>query len=132
MPQALCPYCDFNSHRASGDIPETAYIAALLSDLDQDAHWLQARPLQVFLLAAVRPAYSAWRFETFKGLKERIDFVDDIEITMEANPGSFEAKKFAGYRHVGINRLSLGVQVSTTSNCSYWGASTAGTKPQRP
>ncbi|MEK9711150.1 MAG: radical SAM family heme chaperone HemW [Thalassolituus sp.] len=107
-----CPYCDFNSHQAGSDIPEAAYIAALLSDLDQDLHWVQGRSIQSIFFGGGTPSLlSAEAYgQLFTGLKARLNFADDIEITLEANPGTFEAEKFAAYRQTGINRLSVGIQ----------------------
>jgi len=112
-----CPYCDFNSHeikshKADGIIPETEYVQALLDDLEADLPWVQGREIQTIFIGGGTP--SLLSVEAYKnllaGLQEKVTFVKDIEITMEANPGTFEAVKFAGYRKLGINRLSIGVQ----------------------
>ena len=112
-----CPYCDFNSHKADEHLPEQEYVAALLADLDVDLNWLasqgaEVRPIQSIFIGGGTPSLlSVESYQTlFDGLKQRLDFVDDIEITMEANPGTFEADKFKGYRQIGINRLSIGIQ----------------------
>ena len=107
-----CPYCDFNSHEAGSDIPETEYIQALLDDLDQDLHWVQGRPIESIFFGGGTPSLlSAQAYETlFTGLTEKLTFSPDIEITLEANPGTFEADKFKAYRQLGINRLSMGIQ----------------------
>ncbi|WP_283788678.1 radical SAM family heme chaperone HemW [Bermanella sp. WJH001] len=112
-----CPYCDFNSHKADATLPEKEYVCALLDDLDIDLAWLQqqgieSRPIQSIFIGGGTPSLlsvAAYE-ELFSGLKKRLQFVDDIEITMEANPGTFEAEKFKGYRELGINRLSIGIQ----------------------
>lgn len=112
-----CPYCDFNSHKADQALPEAAYIAALLDDLDRDLHWLTemgvpARPIDSIFFGGGTPSLlsvEAYR-QFFHGLKQRCEFSPDIEITMEANPGTFEAEKFKGYHELGINRLSIGIQ----------------------
>ncbi|MDK2779658.1 MAG: radical SAM family heme chaperone HemW [Pseudomonadota bacterium] len=107
-----CPYCDFNSHQAQGDLPEQEYIAALLADLDQDLVWVQGRAIRSIFIGGGTPSLlsaAAYR-ELFAGLQQRLTFADDIEITLEANPGTFEAEKFAAYRALGINRLSIGIQ----------------------
>ncbi len=107
-----CPYCDFNSHQAAADLPEDAYIDALLEDLKQDLHWVQGRPVSTIFFGGGTPsllsadAYS----RLFSGLRQHLTFTPDIEITLEANPGTFEAEKFADYRRLGINRLSMGIQ----------------------
>ena len=107
-----CPYCDFNSHKAEEHIPETEYVQALLDDLEADLPWVQGREIQTIFIGGGTP--SLLSVEAYKnllaGLQEKVTFVKDIEITMEANPGTFEAEKFAGYRKLGINRLSIGVQ----------------------
>lgn len=107
-----CPYCDFNSHKAEDTLPEKEYIKALLADLDADLHWIQGRPIESIFFGGGTPSLlSAKAYEKlFQGLKKRLTFSDDIEITLEANPGTFEAKKFAAYRKLGINRLSMGIQ----------------------
>tara|TARA_R110001583_G_scaffold148872_1_gene300757 strand:+ start:1289 stop:2473 length:1185 start_codon:yes stop_codon:yes gene_type:complete len=107
-----CPYCDFNSHKAEEHIPETEYVQALLDDLEADLPWVQGREIQTIFIGGGTP--SLLSVEAYKnllaGLQEKVTFVKDIEITMEANPGTFEAVKFSGYRKLGINRLSIGVQ----------------------
>jgi oxygen-independent coproporphyrinogen-3 oxidase len=107
-----CPYCDFNSHKADAELPEAAYIKALLDDLDQDLPWVQGREIQTIFFGGGTPSlFSASAYQTlFDGLKKRLTFAADIEITLEANPGTFEADKFAAYRQLGINRLSMGIQ----------------------
>lgn len=107
-----CPYCDFNSHKADDSLPEKEYIAALIADLDQDLPWIQGRPVESIFLGGGTPSLlSAKAYDKlFRELKKRLNFSADIEITLEANPGTFEAKKFADYRKLGINRLSIGIQ----------------------
>lgn len=107
-----CPYCDFNSHKAEEHIPETEYVQALLDDLEADLPYVQGREIQTIFIGGGTP--SLLSVEAYKnllaGLQEKVIFTNDIEITMEANPGTFEAVKFSGYRKLGINRLSIGVQ----------------------
>lgn len=107
-----CPYCDFNSHESQGDIPEADYITALIEDLKQDLHWVQGREIQSIFFGGGTPSLlSAKAYDTlFDGLTRHLSFSDNIEITLEANPGTFEAEKFNGYRRAGINRLSMGIQ----------------------
>ncbi|MEC7545968.1 MAG: radical SAM family heme chaperone HemW [Pseudomonadota bacterium] len=107
-----CPYCDFNSHESQGDIPEADYITALIEDLKQDLHWVQGREIQSIFFGGGTPSLlSARAYDTlFDGLTRHLSFNDNIEITLEANPGTFEAEKFNGYRRAGINRLSMGIQ----------------------
>ncbi len=107
-----CPYCDFNSHKAGSDIPEDDYIQALLADLDADLQYVQGRHIGTIFFGGGTPSlFSAAAYNTlFAGLRQRLDIATDAEITLEANPGTFEAEKFAGYRDAGINRLSIGIQ----------------------
>lgn len=108
-----CPYCDFNSHSAKDRLPENAYIFALLDDLDTDlAHFAVDRRLQSIFIGGGTP--SLFAPESFArlldGIRQRMSFADTIEITLEANPGTFESAKFKEFNALGINRLSIGVQ----------------------
>ncbi|KXU38979.1 YggW family oxidoreductase [Ventosimonas gracilis] len=107
-----CPYCDFNSHKVPGELPEQEYIKALLLDLDTELKKVQGRELvSIFFGGGTPSLFSAKAFDSLlQGIKQRLCFADDIEITLEANPGTFEQEKFSAYRALGINRLSLGVQ----------------------
>jgi oxygen-independent coproporphyrinogen-3 oxidase len=107
-----CPYCDFNSHAAPEQLPETAYVDALLDDLEADLPLSSGRPLQSIFIGGGTPSlFSAEAIDRLlQGVASRIALTDDIEITLEANPGTFEQARFEGYRAAGINRLSIGVQ----------------------
>ncbi len=108
-----CPYCDFNSHEFEAELPETEYISALLTDLDQDLQYYQeSRPISSIFIGGGTPSlFSAQALESLLlGIEKKINFTDDIEITLEANPGTFESDKFSAFRAIGINRLSIGVQ----------------------
>ncbi|MFC3283877.1 radical SAM family heme chaperone HemW [Litchfieldella rifensis] len=109
-----CPYCDFNSHGVGhgAELPERAYLAALLADLDDDLSLAQGRELiSVFIGGGTPSLMSPWFYDRlFTALAERLPLARDIEITLEANPGTVEQERFTGYRAAGINRLSLGVQ----------------------
>ena len=107
-----CPYCDFNSHAAGPSLPEDEYVAALLADLDQDLAQAQGRELTSIFFGGGTPSlFSASALgRILEGVERRIGFAGDIEITLEANPGTFEQAKFSAYRRLGINRLSIGVQ----------------------
>jgi len=107
-----CPYCDFNSHERQTELPERAYLDALLTDLDQDLHWVRGRPIEAIFIGGGTPSLMSADFYAalFDGLRHRVSFSDDIEITLEANPGTLETGRFAGFRAAGINRLSIGVQ----------------------
>lgn len=107
-----CPYCDFNSHAAGPSLPEDAYVTALLADLECDLDQAQGRKLSSIFFGGGTPSlFSPSALgRILHGLEQRIGFTDDIEITLEANPGTFEQDKFRDYRSLGINRLSIGVQ----------------------
>lgn len=107
-----CPYCDFNSHKADEQLPEKDYLNALIADLQQDLIWVKGRDIQSVFIGGGTPSLLSAEFYTalFSRLNEQLTFAPDAEITMEANPGSFEAAKFADYRSLGINRLSIGIQ----------------------
>lgn len=107
-----CPYCDFNSHAASPELPETAYVDALLADLEQDLKHVHGRELTSIFFGGGTPSlFSAEALgRLLDGVEQRIKFARDIEITLEANPGTFEQAKFRAYHQLGINRLSIGVQ----------------------
>jgi oxygen-independent coproporphyrinogen-3 oxidase len=106
-----CPYCDFNSHERS-EIPEQAYLAALLEDLQGDLDYVQGRAIQSIFFGGGTPSLMSGDFykTLLTHLRETIGFADDIEITLEANPGTVEQGRFEQYRAAGINRLSIGVQ----------------------
>jgi oxygen-independent coproporphyrinogen-3 oxidase len=107
-----CPYCDFNSHEAGPLLPEAEYVEALLADLRQDLSFVQGRPVHsVFLGGGTPSLFSPEAYaRLFSGLRRELEFADDVEITLEANPGTVEQEKFRAYRELGINRLSIGVQ----------------------
>ena len=107
-----CPYCDFNSHAAGPTLPEEEYVDALLADLDADLQHVHGRPLTSIFFGGGTPSLFSDRAlgRLLEGVERRIAFAPDIEITLEANPGTFEQAKFKGYRSLGINRLSIGVQ----------------------
>ena len=107
-----CPYCDFNSHAAGPTLPEQEYVDALLADLDQDLPHVHGRALTSIFFGGGTPSlFSAKALgRLLAGVERRIPFAADIEITLEANPGTFEQAKFRDYRALGINRLSIGVQ----------------------
>ncbi len=107
-----CPYCDFNSHAAGPELPEAAYVAALLEDLQQDLAWVQGRKLTSIFFGGGTPSlFSANAMQQIlTGVEQLIPFQPGIEITLEANPGTFEQEKFTGFRQTGINRLSIGMQ----------------------
>jgi putative oxygen-independent coproporphyrinogen III oxidase len=107
-----CPYCDFNSHQKDGELPEQEYIDALLEDLAQDSAYIQNRTLlSIFIGGGTPSLFSAKGFDYLLNKINRvIPFENSIEITLEANPGTFEQQKFSDFRRAGINRLSIGIQ----------------------
>jgi len=107
-----CPYCDFNSHVFKGALPEADYVAALLADLDADLPLVGARRVETVFLGGGTPSLFAAESiaALFDGIRARVALADDAEITLEANPGTIEHGRFAGYRDAGINRISLGAQ----------------------
>jgi oxygen-independent coproporphyrinogen-3 oxidase len=115
-----CPYCDFNSHE--GD-PQDDYIAALIRDLDCDLKYLQNRQIHSIFIGGGTPSLMSVNDvkELFKGLRQKLSIPKNIEITLEANPGTFDANKFAQFKEVGINRLSIGVQSFNNKNLEFLG-----------
>ena len=106
-----CPYCDFNSHERK-QLPEQEYVDALLRDLDTEVDGAQGRRLSSIFFGGGTPSLFSPEAigKILEGVQQRIAFDDDIEITLEANPGTVEAGKFEGFRAAGVNRLSIGVQ----------------------
>jgi oxygen-independent coproporphyrinogen-3 oxidase len=107
-----CPYCDFNSHVAPERLPQDEYIAALLDDLDQDIALAAGRSISSIFFGGGTPSlFSPESIDAFlSGVRSRIAFDADIEVTLEANPGTIEHGRFAGYKGAGITRVSLGAQ----------------------
>ncbi len=107
-----CPYCDFNSHEASGDAPERRYVDAIISDLDHSLPKIWGRRVySVFFGGGTPSLFSAQAIdEILAAVRARVTLDVEAEITLEANPGTFEAEKFRGYREAGVNRLSIGIQ----------------------
>jgi putative oxygen-independent coproporphyrinogen III oxidase len=107
-----CPYCDFNSHALKNELPEEAYVAALIQDLDENLHYIQDRPLASIFFGGGTPSlFSASAIAAIlEAVQKRIQCPPEMEITLEANPGTFEQQRFKDYRFIGINRLSIGVQ----------------------
>lgn len=107
-----CPYCDFNSHQANNDIPEAEYVNALRFDLQQDQILAQGRKLTSIFFGGGTPSMLSAQAigQILNDAEKIIGFETDIEITLEANPGTFEQEKFSGFRAAGVNRLSIGIQ----------------------
>jgi oxygen-independent coproporphyrinogen-3 oxidase len=107
-----CPYCDFNSHELHGPLPEQAYVDALLADLEQDLPRVWGRRIDSMFIGGGTPSlFSAEALERLlSGLRARLPLRPEMEITLEANPGAVEQGRFAEFREIGVNRLSIGVQ----------------------
>ncbi|PQJ88320.1 radical SAM family heme chaperone HemW [Aliivibrio sifiae] len=111
-----CPYCDFNSHALKTTIPEAQYISALIDDLDTDLarYDMENEPRKlhsIFIGGGTPSLITAPEIKRLLiEIEKRLPFADDIEITMEANPGTVEAGRFIEYREAGVNRISIGVQ----------------------
>ena len=110
-----CPYCDFNSHEASGGLPEQAYVAALLDDLDRDMEQFNiasGKPLESIFIGGGTPNLfsGSSMSELMNGIRARLSLDPNAEVTLETNPGAADAENFVGYKQAGINRISLGVQ----------------------
>ena len=107
-----CPYCDFNSHEAKGEFPEQEYLDAVRLDLEQSLPLIWGRKIYTIFIGGGTPSLMS-----AKGLDRLMSDVRTLlpldgacEVTMEANPGTFEAEKFRSFRASGINRLSIGIQ----------------------
>ena len=118
-----CPYCDFNSHGQNGELPQQEYVDALLADLKSDLHYVQGREIHTIFIGGGTPSlFDAAQIERLlTGVNEMIPFSDQIEITMEANPGTLEHDDFEAYSKAGVTRLSIGVQSFSTDKLNLLG-----------
>jgi putative oxygen-independent coproporphyrinogen III oxidase len=107
-----CPYCDFNSHEARGEIPEREYVDAVIGDLEVALPSIWGRLVRTVFFGGGTPSLlSADAIERLlSAVRARVSLDPQAEITLEANPGTLEAGKFAAFRSAGVNRLSIGVQ----------------------
>ena len=107
-----CPYCDFNSHVVPESLPGDEYIQALVADLEQDLPLVWGRTVKSIYLGGGTPSlFSADQIAVFlSAVRARLDLIPDLEITLEANPGTVERDSFPAYAQAGVNRVSLGVQ----------------------
>ncbi|MDO4998158.1 MAG: radical SAM family heme chaperone HemW [Neisseria sp.] len=107
-----CPYCDFNSHKIKSTLDEKSYVDALLIDLQNELPFVWGRAIETIFIGGGTPSvFSAAAIDQLlSGVRSLIKVQPEAEITLEANPGTFEIEKFQGFRDAGINRLSIGVQ----------------------
>jgi oxygen-independent coproporphyrinogen-3 oxidase len=107
-----CPYCDFNSHEARGEVPQREYVEALLGDLELALPRIWGRKVHSIFIGGGTPSLfdEAAIDSLLSGIRARLPVVPDSEVTLEANPGTFERNRFAGFYAAGVNRLSLGIQ----------------------
>ncbi|VXC67801.1 radical SAM family heme chaperone HemW [Massilia sp. 9I] len=107
-----CPYCDFNSHEAKGELPEKDYLDAVRLDLEQSLPMIWGRKIHTIFIGGGTPSLmsAAGLDRLLSDVRTLLPLALDAEITMEANPGTFEAERFKSYRDSGINRLSIGIQ----------------------
>ncbi|HEX7813278.1 MAG TPA: radical SAM family heme chaperone HemW [Burkholderiales bacterium] len=134
-----CPYCDFNSHELKNALPgppapgeaeknldrklEEQYVRTLVLDLDAALPQIWGRPVRTIFFGGGTPSLlSAFAIdELLSAIRARLPLLADAEITLEANPGTFEAKKFAAFRAAGVNRLSVGIQSFNPSHLQALG-----------
>ena len=104
-----CPYCDFNSHAAPESIPFEAYGRALIGDLDQQREQVAGRPLTSIYFGGGTPSLFPARYleRLLRAIEMRLATVADVEVTLEANPGTVEHDAFAAYRDAGVSTLRL-------------------------
>ncbi len=107
-----CPYCDFNSHEATGEPPFEPYVDALLRDLETEIHQLHGRFVETIFIGGGTPSlFPAPAIQRLlDGIRDRVECADDAEVSLEANPGVADTSRFAGYIAAGVTRISIGVQ----------------------
>ncbi len=118
-----CPYCDFNSHEIRQTIPEEAYVQSWLKDINQALPEIWGRPIQSIFFGGGTPSLISPKLLAvfLEQLRAMLPWVPDIEITLEANPGTWERERFAAYGQAGVNRLSLGIQSFSESHLKVLG-----------
>src|SRR5450830_981303 len=118
-----CPYCDFNSHEVKGSFPEEMYLDALRADLESALPLIWGRKIYSIFIGGGTPSLlsAAGLDRLLSDIRTLLPMDVDIEITMEANPGTFEAEKFKSYRASGINRLSIGIQSFNSTHLAALG-----------
>ncbi|HMS05534.1 MAG TPA: radical SAM protein, partial [Burkholderiaceae bacterium] len=107
-----CPYCDFNSHETPAQLPEREYLAALLADLEASLPLIWGRSVQTVFIGGGTPSLFSPEAiaDLISGIRARLRLAMPAEITLEANPGTFERERFRAFRQAGVTRLSIGVQ----------------------
>ncbi|MDI1236954.1 MAG: radical SAM family heme chaperone HemW [Polaromonas sp.] len=107
-----CPYCDFNSHEVSGELPEQRYLGALMADLEASLPLIWGRTVHSIFIGGGTPSlFSPQAIDRLLAdIRARLRLEPDCEITLEANPGTFEKHRFKAFRSAGVTRLSIGVQ----------------------
>jgi len=108
-----CPYCDFNSHeQRAADLPEQDYLNALMADLEAALPLIWGRSVQTVFIGGGTPSLFSPQAidQLIAGIRARVKLAADAEITLEANPGTFEKDRFKAFRAAGVTRLSVGVQ----------------------
>ena len=107
-----CPYCDFNSHEAKGEVAQERYLDALCADLEAALPFIWGRRVQTIFIGGGTPSLFAPAAidRLIADIRARLPLEPGCEITLEANPGTFERERFHGYRAAGVTRLSVGVQ----------------------
>ncbi len=107
-----CPYCDFNSHEVATSMPEQRYIDALVADLESSLPLIWGRTVHSIFIGGGTPSlFSPQAIDRLLAdIRARLRLAPDCEITLEANPGTFEKDRFRAFRSAGVTRLSVGVQ----------------------
>ena len=107
-----CPYCDFNSHQSNGELPQAEYLAALRADLEASLPLVWGRRVQSIFIGGGTPSlFSPQAIDTLLAdIRALLPLEPGLEITLEANPGTFERDRFKAFREAGVTRLSIGVQ----------------------
>ena len=107
-----CPYCDFNSHEVAAEMPEQRYIDALIADLESSLPLIWGRTVHSIFIGGGTPSLFSPKAidRLLADIRARLRLTPDCEITLEANPGTFEKDRFRAFRSAGVTRLSIGVQ----------------------
>jgi oxygen-independent coproporphyrinogen-3 oxidase len=128
-----CPYCDFNSHEARGGFPEKEYVAALVRDLELALPQIWGRKVYTVFFGGGTPSLLSGEgvAEILRQIRMLLPLDINAEITLEANPGTVEAARFAAYRDAGVNRLSLGIQSFNDAHLQALGRIHSGDEAKR-